>query len=85
MRAPLLIFLAAGLLAASGLAIMNNACTSGYRTWCDPTSGIRHHLKTAHSSNAGGAADPETAKPAPSKASGSSGLQIMICWGFDRG
>jgi len=51
MRAPLLIFLAAGLVAASGLAIMNNACKSGYRTWCDPTSGIRHHLKTGHSSN----------------------------------
>jgi len=46
MRAPLLIFLAAVLVAGSGLAIMNNACKSGYRAWCAPTAGIRHHLKT---------------------------------------
>jgi hypothetical protein len=55
MRAPLLIFLAVVLVAGSGLAIMNNACKSGYCTWCAPTSGIRHHLKAGHSSNAGGA------------------------------
>jgi hypothetical protein len=52
---PILIFLAVVLVAGSGLAIMNNACKSGYRTWCAPTSGIRHHLKARHSSNAGGA------------------------------
>jgi hypothetical protein len=46
MRAPLLIFFAVVLVAGSGLAIMNNACKSGYRTWCAPTSGIRHHLQT---------------------------------------
>ena len=70
MRAPLLIFLAVVLVAGSGLAIMNNACKSGYRTWCAPTSGIRHHLKAGHSSNAGGAVlslpdvrHCETAKP----------------------
>jgi hypothetical protein len=57
MRAPLLIFFAVVLVAGSGLAIMNNACKSGYRTWCAPTSGIRHHLKTGHSSN------PEDATP----------------------
>ena len=56
MRAPLLIFFAAALVAGSGLALMNNACKSGYRTWCAPTSGIRHHLKTGHSSNTGDAA-----------------------------
>jgi hypothetical protein len=55
MRAPLLIFLAVVLVAGSGLAIMNNACKSGYRTWCAPTSGIRHHLRTGHFSGAGGA------------------------------
>src|SRR6476660_3905138 len=46
MRAPLLIFLAAVLVAGSGLAIMNNACKSSYRTWCAPTAGIKHPLKT---------------------------------------
>lgn len=62
MRAPLLIFVAAVLVAGSGLAILNNACKSGYRTWCAPAPGIRHHLKTGHSSSPGGA-DRETAKP----------------------
>jgi hypothetical protein len=40
------------LVAGSGLAIMNNACKSGYRAWCAPTAGVRHNLKTGHSSNA---------------------------------
>ena len=53
MRAPLLIFLAVVLVAGSGMAMMNGK--SGYRTWCAQTSGIRHHLKAGHSSNAGGA------------------------------
>ena len=56
MRAPLLILLAAVLLAGSGLAIMNNACKSGYLTWCAPTAGIKHHLKTGYGSNVGGPA-----------------------------
>jgi hypothetical protein len=63
MRAPLLILVAAVLVAGSGLAILNNACKTGYRTWCAPTAGVRHHLKTGHSANPGGAADRETAKP----------------------
>lgn len=63
MRAPLLIFLAAVIVAGGGLAIMNNACKSGYRTWCAPAPGIRHHLKTGHSSSPGGGVDRETAKP----------------------
>jgi hypothetical protein len=51
-----LIFLAVVLVAGSGLAIMNKACKSGLRTWCAPTAGIKHHLKTGYGSNVGGPA-----------------------------
>jgi hypothetical protein len=47
MKATLLIA-ALMLLMAEGLAIMNNACKSGYHTWCAPISSIQHHVKTGH-------------------------------------
>ena len=64
MRAPLVIFFAAVLVAGSGLAIMNNACKSGYRTWCAPTAGTQAPPQDRVASRRGGP-DPETEKPAP--------------------
>jgi hypothetical protein len=51
MKAPFLIVLGAVVLvAASGLAMMNNACKSNHHNaWCAPISSIRHHVKTGHS------------------------------------
>jgi hypothetical protein len=47
MKTPLLIVVAAVVfVTGSALAIMNNACKSGYHSWCAPTSSIRHHVKT---------------------------------------
>jgi hypothetical protein len=49
MKAPLLIALAAMLVAGSGLAMMNNACKSGHdNAWCAPISSVRHHVNTGH-------------------------------------
>jgi hypothetical protein len=51
MKTPLLIVLGAVVLvAASGLAMMNNACKSNHHSaWCAPISSIRHHVKAGHS------------------------------------
>jgi len=50
MKAPLLIFLGALVLAAgSGLAMINKACKSSHHGWCTPVSDVRHHVKTKHS------------------------------------
>jgi hypothetical protein len=49
MRTPLLIFLAAVLVAGSSLAVMNSACKNSHHGWCAPVSDIRHHMKTGHS------------------------------------
>jgi hypothetical protein len=49
MRTPLLIFLAAVLVAGSSLAVMNSACKNSHHGWCAPMSDIRHHMKTGHS------------------------------------
>ncbi len=50
MKTPVLIILiAAVLLTASTLAMMNNACKSGYHDWCAPKFSIGHHIKTGHS------------------------------------
>ena len=49
MKAPLLIALAAMLVAGSGLAMMNNACKGGHdNAWCAPISSVRHHVNTGH-------------------------------------
>jgi hypothetical protein len=50
MKPRLLIVLAAVVLVAgSTLAIMNNACKSSHHAWCEPMSGIRHHVRAGHS------------------------------------
>jgi hypothetical protein len=46
MRTAVVIVLTAVVLAVgSTLTIMNNACKSGYHTWCAPMGTIRHHVK----------------------------------------
>jgi hypothetical protein len=50
MKAPLLIVLAALVLAAgSGLVMINKACKSSHHGWCTPVSDVRQHVKTKHS------------------------------------
>jgi len=47
MKTPLVIALVAVVFVAVGtLAVMNNACKSSQHAWCDPTSSMRHHIKT---------------------------------------
>jgi hypothetical protein len=47
MKAPLLIVVAAVVLVTGSiLAIMNNACKSSRDSWCAPTSGFQHHVRT---------------------------------------
>jgi hypothetical protein len=33
----------------STLAIMNNACKSGYHSWCAPVYGFHHHVRAGRS------------------------------------
>jgi hypothetical protein len=42
----LIVLTAIVLVTVSTLAVMNNACKSGYHPWCAPMSGIRHHAKS---------------------------------------
>ncbi len=50
MKTPLLIVVAAIVfVTGSTLAIMNNACKSGYHSWCAPASSIQHRAKAGHS------------------------------------
>jgi hypothetical protein len=51
MKTPLLLIAVAAVVLVTGstLAIMNNACKSGYHSWCAPVSGFQHHAKTGRS------------------------------------
>jgi hypothetical protein len=44
----LIILTAAALVTISTLAIMNNACKSGYHDWCAPKFSVRHRNNTGH-------------------------------------
>jgi hypothetical protein len=33
------------LIVGSTLAVMSNACKTGYHAWCAPMSTVRHHIK----------------------------------------
>ncbi|MGA8698679.1 MAG: hypothetical protein WB689_33565 [Xanthobacteraceae bacterium] len=46
MKSPLVIILVFVLVAVGTLAVMNNACKTSQHEWCDPTSSMRHQIKT---------------------------------------